>query len=174
MPLLRLIYLLTALFPHSDTWERITTDQISFLFPNHPQKLERLINNIPSTIYQTKDLACVLGIVCSDISAMGISITPENISPLYEEFKAGSLMLETAQLKKEITIPSDSVFIKEIEYTIMKDNHEMTYFKRFIFKNKYIFQISIGGRSRHRDIIETKKEIFFNSISFPSSKQSMK
>lgn len=45
----------------------------------------------------------------------------------------------------------------------------MTYFKRFIFKNKYIFQISIGGRSRHRDIIEAEKDIFFNSISFPSS-----
>ncbi|NCE72236.1 hypothetical protein [Odoribacter sp. Z80] len=169
MPLLRLLFLLTAFFPGSIPWERITTDQISFLFPNHPQKLEKLINNIPSTIYQTKDLTCVLGVVCSDISVTGISITPENIPPLYEEFKKGSLLRETAKLKNETNIPSDSIFIKEIEYTIIKENHEMTYFKRFIFKNKYIFQISIGGRSRHRDIIEAEKDIFFNSISFPSS-----
>ena len=111
MPLLRLLFLLTAFFPGSIPWERITTDQISFLFPNHPQKLEKLINNIPSTIYQTKDLTCVLGVVCSDISVTGISITPENIPLLYEEFKKGSLLRETAKLKNETNIPLSLIHI---------------------------------------------------------------
>ena len=58
------------------------------------------------------------------------------------------------------------MLIKEIEYTILKDKYEMTYFKRFIFRENYIYQISIGGRTRHQDIILEEKEIFFNSITF--------
>lgn len=58
------------------------------------------------------------------------------------------------------------MLIKEIEYTILKDKYEMTYFKRFIFRENYIYQISIGGRTRHQDVILKEKEIFFNSITF--------
>ena len=71
-------------------------------------------------------------------------------------------------IKRENTVPYENMLIKEIEYTIIKDNYEMTYFKRFIFRENYIYQISIGGRTRHSEILKQEKEIFFNSVSFPS------
>lgn len=77
------------------------------------------------------------------------------------------MSLKTAILKKENTVPCEGMLIKEIEYSVMKDKFEMTYFKRFIFRENYIYQISIGGRTRHLDMIEKEKEIFFNSVSFP-------
>lgn len=173
MIFLKLFLLLAALSGNNTSWQRIHTDQqIVFSFPNYPQKLERLVNGIPSVIYQTKDLVCVAGVVCSDLSAKKIQMTPEYAQSLYEELKKGTLQLETAILKKETTVPYENLLIKEIEYSIIKDNYEMTYFKRFIFRENYIYQISIGGRTRHMDMIQKEKEIFFNSISFPDKETS--
>ncbi|MEI3155239.1 MAG: hypothetical protein V8S95_09165 [Odoribacter sp.] len=124
------------------------------------------MNGIPSTIYQTKDLTCVAGVVCSDMSSKKITLTGETVQAIYEELKSGSLASEKGKLKQEITVPYENMLIKEIEYTILKDKYEMTYFKRFIFRENYIYQISIGGRTRHQDVILKEKEIFFNSITF--------
>lgn len=156
-----------ALFPADNKWQRITTNQeISFLFPNHAQKLERITDDIPSTIYQTKDLTCVFGIVCSDFSKKDIDFNTENTSLLYEQLKKGSTSMESAILKSEYTVPYENMLIKEIEYSVMKDNYEMTYFKRFIFRDKMVYQVSIGGRTRHLGEIKKEREIFFNSILF--------
>lgn len=171
----KILFLLTSLLPADTGWQRINTDQgISFLFPNHPQKLEKLINGIPSTIYQTKDLACVAGVVCSNMSAKKVKITTEYAQLLYEELKKGTLSLETASLQEEKTIPYENMLIKEIRYTIIKDNHEMTYFKRFIFRDNYIYQITIGGRTRHWNILVEEKDTFFNSVYFPADKDENK
>lgn len=171
--LFKILFIALTLLPaENNTWQRIkTNEQISFLFPNHPQKLNKLVNGIPSTIYQTKDLTCVAGVVCSDLSAKKIKLTDEIALALYEELKKGSLNIKTAILKNETTVPYDNMLIKEIEYSIIKDNYEMTYFKRFIFRGNYIYQISIGGRSRHMELIKKEREIFFNSISFTSDSQ---
>ena len=91
----------------------------------------------------TKDLTCVFGIVCSDMSSKKIRITSEYAQILYEEHKKGSLSIETAILKEEKTIPYENMIIKEIQYSIYKDKYEMTYIKRFIFRDNYIYQISI-------------------------------
>ena len=72
----------------------------------------------------------------------------------------------TAKLTSEKRIPSKNVEIWEITYTIMKELEEMTYYKRFIFRDNYIYQISIGGRTRHMSVIQNEMETFFNSISF--------
>lgn len=69
-------------------------------------------------------------------------------------------------LKEEKTIPYENMIIKEIQYSIYKDKYEMTYIKRFIFRDNYIYQISIGGRTRHMSVIQNEMETFFNSISF--------
>lgn len=168
MLLLKIIFIAASLIATDGKWQRInTSEQISFSFPNNPQKLQKLVNGIPSTIYQTKDLTCVVGVVCSDLSTKKANITGEYALALYEELKKGSLSLKSTVLKNERTIPYDDMLIKEIEYSIIKDNYEMTYFKRFIFRGNYIYQISIGGRTRHMDIIQEEKEIFFNSILFP-------
>lgn len=171
-----LLLTLATLLPQEDArWQRVKTDdQLSFLFPNHPQTLKRMVNGIPSNIYQTKDLACVFGVVCSDFSSKKIQLNEEYALLIYEELKKGSISMETAILKNEQTVPYGNMLIKEIEYSIIKDNYEMTYFKRFIFRDQYIYQISIGGRSRHRNIIEEERDIFFNSLLFSSSEESEK
>lgn len=170
MILIKITLLFSMLFPNTGKWQRINTEEhISFLFPNQPQKIENTTNGIHSTIYQTKDLTCVFGIVCSDMSSKKINITNEYALSLYEELKKGSLSLETATLKEEKTISFDNMLIKEIRYSIFKDNYDMTYIKRFIFRGNYIYQISIGGRSRHMNTIQEEMETFFNSISFHDS-----
>lgn len=149
------------------SWKRIHTEQqISFLFPNHEQRLEREIDSIVSHIYQTKDQSCVYGVVCSDFSSAIIPLDSNNMYAVYELLKEGSINQETLKLKGERTIPDEQMLIQEIEYTIMKDKYEMTYFKRFIFRGHMAYQISIGGRSRHRDIILKQRDIFFNSVYF--------
>lgn len=172
MLLLKILLITLSLIVPEEKWQRInTTEQISFLFPNSPQKLKKMVNGIPSTIYQTKDLTCVAGVVCSDMSSKKIKLTSEMASALYEELKTGTLNLESAILKKETSVPYENMLIKEIEYSIIKDKYEMTYFKRFIFRDNFIYQISIGGRTRHMDIIKQERETFFNSITFPEKKE---
>lgn len=167
MLLFKILLITLGLAVSAPGWERINTqEKISFLLPNHPQKLKKIVNGIPSTIYQTKDLTCVAGVVCSDMSSKKITLTGETVQAIYEELKTGSLASEKGKLKQEITVPYENMLIKEIEYTILKDKYEMTYFKRFIFRENYIYQISIGGRTRHQDVILKEKEIFFNSITF--------
>lgn len=167
MLLAKILLLFLPLFPAHTNWLRIETEQhISFLFPYRPESLRKTINDIPSYIYQTKNLTTVFGVVCSDFGAKGIKIDNKNVQRLYQELKTGSLSVESAYLKTERTIPYDNMIIKEIEYSIFKDNYEMTYFKRFIFRDNYVYQLTIGGRTRFLDEIEKEKEVFFNSISF--------
>lgn len=159
--------ILFALLPANGKWQRISTNEgVSFLFPNNVQKLKRLTDGIPSTIYQTKDLTCVFGIVCSDFSTKLGELDNKNILQLYEQLRQGSVSMESASLKSERSIPFEGMLVKEIEYTVVKDHYEMTYFKRFIFRDNFVYQISIGGRSRHSDMIKEERDIFFNSITF--------
>lgn len=90
-----------------------------------------------------------------------------NAVALYEQLRNGSVDMESAILKNEQTIPYENMLIKEIEYSIIKDKYEMTYFKRFIFRDKMVYQITIGGKTRLLDILKKEREIFFNSIYFP-------
>ena len=115
MLLIKISLLFSLLLPDSGKWQRIQTPEcISFLFPNTPEKIVNTNNGIRSTIYQTKDLTCVFGIVCSDMSSKKIRITSEYAQILYEELKKGSLSIETAILKEEKTIPYENMIIKEI------------------------------------------------------------
>lgn len=167
MIILKTLLLIMALAPTDAKWQRVTTEQhISFLFPNTSQTFKRETGNVTSTVYQTKDLVCVFGVVCSDFSAQQIDPKSENLASLYEQLRQSSLEIPTAVLKGEQTVPYENMLIKEIEYSIIKDNYEMTYFKRFVFCGQYIYQISIGGRTRHLDKIKEEREIFFNSINF--------
>lgn len=167
MLIIKTLLILFLLLPVESKWQRINTkESISFLFPNNVQKLNRAINDIPSVIYQTKDLVCVLGVVCSDFSKKEIALNNENVLKLYEQLKQGSISMETATLKAEHTVPYENMLIKEIEYSIFKDNYEMTYYKRFIFRNNFVYQLSIGGRTRHLNLIKEEREIFFNSVNF--------
>lgn len=166
MLLIKISLLFSLLLPDSGKWQRIQTPEcISFLFPNTPEKIVNTNNGIRSTIYQTKDLTCVFGIVCSDMSSKKIRITSEYAQILYEELKK-EFIHRNGDPQRRKTIPYENMIIKEIQYSIYKDKYEMTYIKRFIFRDNYIYQISIGGRTRHMSVIQNEMETFFNSISF--------
>ncbi|WP_251621245.1 hypothetical protein [Odoribacter lunatus] len=168
MFILKLLLIFSLFIPDgNELWKRTETEEhISFLFPNAVQSLTQETNGIRSRIYQTKDLTCVFGVVCSDFSNSPLPITDETAPIIYEQMRQASVGMETAILKDEKTVPYDNMLIKEIEYSILKDNYEMTYFKRFIFRDNMVYQLSVGGRSRHREYILKAREIFFNSIQF--------
>lgn len=167
MILLKLLIIALLLPVGEEKWIRVETDQhVSFLFPNTPQKIEKNVDGIPTVIYQTKDLVCVAGIVCSDMTSKNYPPDKATAALLYEEMKKSTLSMGNVTLRNEISVPDENMLIKEIEYTIIKDKNEMTYFKRFIFRNNYIYQITIGARNRFMDMLKTEKEIFFNSITF--------
>lgn len=164
---IKFILMLSLLPPQQGNWQRIQTrNHVNFLFPNHVQHITNYTKGVLSDIYQTKDLACVFGVVCSDFSKQPIEMNQTDALALYEELRNGSVDMETAILKNETTVPFDGMLIKEIEYSIIKDNYEMTYFKRFIFRDKMVYQITIGGRTRLMDILKEEREIFFNSVNF--------
>lgn len=168
MFIIKTLILLIALLPADSRWQKIETDQhISFLFPNSSQMFKRSTNGIPSTVYQTKDLVCTFGVVCSDFSSkLPQTMTSEEALLIYDELKKGSVEIEGYKLKKEINVPFETMLIKEIEYTVTKDKYEMTYFKRFVFRDNFVYQITIGGKNRYMNDILAEKEIFFNSIKF--------
>ena len=62
----------------------------------------------------------------------------------------GTILLE------ERSVAYQKMLGKEIEYTQMVGKHEYTYFKRFFFRGKYIYQIAIGGPSRMKRILLDK------------------
>ncbi|MDE5612759.1 MAG: hypothetical protein K2I90_12175 [Odoribacter sp.] len=167
MLLFKILLALLPFFPQTDNWQRVQTDEkISFLLPNVPQKTKEIIQGIPSSIYVAKDLTCIAGVVCSDLSPKKVQLTEETALLFYEGLKNSTMNIENAMIKRESTVPYENMLIKEIEYTIIKDDYEMTYFKRFIFRENYIYQIVIGGRTRHSEILKKEKDIFFNSVSF--------
>ena len=150
------------------SWQRVEDEKynISFALPNKPEKISRFSGKIPVVVYQTKTSMAVMGIVCSGFEQGGIPINGETVNKLYEEMKAGSLEVETALLKKESTVPFNDLLVKEIEYTVVSNRQEMTYFKRFIFRDGIAYQITIGGRTRHRALLEEMKTTLFNSLNF--------
>ncbi|MGL5681990.1 MAG: hypothetical protein ACRDDZ_02910 [Marinifilaceae bacterium] len=159
---------LTVFGQRANNWQRVEDDKykIAFSAPNKPEKVSRFSGKIPVVVYQTKNNIAVMGIVCSDFAQGGIQITGETTARLYEEMKAGSLEIPTAILKKEQTVPFNDMLVKEIEYTVISNRQEMTYFKRFIFRDGVVFQMTIGGRTRHRAQLEELKGMFFGSLSF--------
>lgn len=80
--------------------------------------------------------------------------------------KKESVALPSANLVSETVIPSKNMEIWEICYTVMKDEHEMTYFKRFIFRDNCMYQLTIGGKTEDLEEIKPQKEKFFNSVRF--------
>lgn len=167
MGILKVLLVALCLVVPDGTWLQVNAPEgISFLFPNTPQKRTEDVNGIPSVIYQTKDLVCVAGIVCSDLSASEIPTDSLAMRQIYEMMKAATLGMETAVLKQETAVPDDSLFIRELEYTLAQGKYEMTYYRRFIFKGRRIYQASIGAQNRYIDLLQKKRETFFNSISF--------
>lgn len=151
----------------SDEWIRVNgPDHLSFLFPNHAQRLKKEIEGAQSWIFQTKNLTCVFGVVCTKLNTEKGTFKDLTVAQLYQQMKKETLTVESAVLKEEKNIPHKDMEIKEICYTITKDKDNMIYYKRFIFRNNCMYQIVIGGKSKLLNEILIQKEKFFHSVSF--------
>ena len=80
--------------------------------------------------------------------------------------KKESDSIPTANLTAEKRIPHEHIDIREISYTIMKDGEEMTYFKRFIFRDNCMYQLTIGGKTEDLEELNSQRDKFFNSVKF--------
>ncbi|WP_421917829.1 hypothetical protein [Marinifilum sp.] len=149
-------------------WEKITSEKskISFSIPDQPFIQNKMLNGISTEVFSFKDAITVFGLVASDLSKLGLDFTYSDPSAYYQEMKEGSLVSRGTILIGESSVAYQKMLGKEIQYTQMVGKHEYTYFKRFFFRGKYIYQITIGGPSRMKKILLNKKNIYFNSIFF--------
>jgi len=162
-----IILSLLMLAPEGEEWTRVRGDhQISFLFPNRGQRFKREVNGILSWIFQTKNATGVFGVVCTRLTKERGQLDSYTLQQLYVRMRKESVAMPTARLKNEKTIPHKNMDIKEICYTILKDDREMTYYKRFIFRDNCMYQITIGAPTASLRELEKQKEKFFNSVQF--------
>ena len=147
MSILKIILIgILCLAPEKDGWVRINGDNyISF---------------------QTKNITCVFGAVCTQLTKEKGVLDEYTINQLYISMKKESVSMPTAKLTGEKRIPDVDMDIREISYTIMKDEEEMTYFKRFIFRDNCMYQLTIGGKTEDLEELESQRDKFFNSVKF--------
>ncbi|MCT4602754.1 MAG: hypothetical protein N4A59_07645 [Marinifilum sp.] len=151
-----------------EEWKKIESEKskIRFTIPDQPIVQSKELNGISIEVFSFKDAVTVFGLVASDFSGVGLNFTYSDPTEYYEEMKEGSLVTGSAILLGERSVAYQKMLGKEIEYTQMVGKHEYTYFKRFFFRGKYIYQIAIGGPSRMKRILLDKKNLYFNSIEF--------
>ncbi|WP_321280069.1 hypothetical protein [Marinifilum fragile] len=151
-----------------EEWKKIESEKskIRFSIPDQPIVHNKDLNGISIEVFSYKDAVTVFGIVASDFSKVGIDFSYSDPSEYYEEMKEGSLVSSGTILLEERSVAYQKMLGKEIEYTQMVGKHEYTYFKRFFFRGKYIYQIAIGGPSRMKRILLDKKNLYFNSVEF--------
>ena len=172
MAIIKLFLIGLMLFaPQKETWVLIHGDSyVTFLFPNQGERLKKDVNKTRSWIFQTKDSACVYGVVCTQLTKQKGVLDAYTVNQLYLALKKESVAMPTAKLREEKRIPAKNMEIREIRYTILKDKREMTYHKRFIFRDNCMYQITIGALSAQRDTLEKRKNKFFNSVKFADPK----
>lgn len=165
-----LIIFLSSVISVSAQSDWITTEsqksKISFRLPDRPIFQEKELNGITIEVYSYKDVANVYGIVASDLTAVGMDFTYSDPTEYYNEMKEGSLVTGNAILILERSVAYKKMLGKEIVYTQLVGKHEYTYYKRFFFRGKYVYQIAIGGPSRMKQVLLDKKDLFFNTIKF--------
>ena len=149
-------------------WVKVTSEKngLSFQFPEKPIAQKKDLNGIQIEVYGYKDAATVYGVVASDFSKVGIDFSKVDPSDYYKEMKEGSLLSGNAILVSERAVPYKRMLGKEIEYTQLVGNLEYTYYKRFFFRGKFVYQIAIGGPSRLKQLLVDKKNFYFNTFEF--------
>ncbi len=139
---------------------------ISFDMPEKPFVQRKELNGITVEVFSYKDAVTVFGVVASNFSGVGLDFTHSDPTEYYNEMKEGSLVRGSTVLISENSVAFKRMLGKEIVYTQMVGKHEYTYFKRFFFRGKFIYQIAIGGPSRMKQLLIDKKNLFFSSIDF--------
>jgi hypothetical protein len=140
--------------------------KISFELPENPIVQNKELNGIKIEVFSYKDAATVYGVVASDFSGVGLDFTYSDPTEYYQEMKEGSLLTDNAVLISETSVAYQKMLGKEIVYTVLVREHEYTYYKRFFFRGKFIYQIAIGGPSRMKQFLNDKRNLFFNTVEF--------
>lgn len=168
MSILKFILIgLIAFTQQKEEWVKIKGDyQITFLFPSRGERLKKDVNNIRSWIYQTKNATCVFGVVCTQLTKEKGVLDAYTLNQLYIAMRKELIAMPTAKVLSEKRIPSKNTEIWEINYTVEKDKEEMTYFKRFIFRDNCMYQVSIGAKTQDMEELEPQMRKFFNSVVF--------
>jgi hypothetical protein len=161
-----LLCLSTLLFAQEKKWieHKSEVSKISFKMPNELHVYNKENNGIKTTIFQAKDLTCMYGVVASFFGKQDFTHQP--IDEIYKEMKEGSLLEDAAIFVSEQTCVYQRMLVKEMKYTTLHKGMEYTYYKRFIFRGSFIYQISISAATRHTQELEAQKEIYFNSFTF--------
>ena len=149
-------------------WVRTTSEKskISFELPETPNLRNQELNGITSEVFSHRDAANIYGVVASDFSGLDLDFDHSDPTEYYNQMKEGSLLSKGTKLISEQGVSYQKMIGKEIMYTMMIKNLEYTYFKRFFFRGKFIYQIAIGGPTRMKQVLLDKKQIFFKSIQF--------
>jgi len=149
-------------------WEKTKSEKskISFELPETPYIRNQELNGIKSEVFSFRDAANIYGIVASDFSDIDVDFNHTDPSEYYKQMKEGSLLSSDAILVSEQSVSYQRMLGKEIIYTMLVGKHEYTYIKRFFFRGHFIYQITIGGPTRMKQLLLDKKQIFFNSIQF--------
>ena len=157
MSILKIILIgILCLAPEKDGWVRINGDNyISFSFPSRGERFKKEVNNMRSWIFQTKNITCVFGAVCTQLTKEKGVLDEYTINQLYISMKKESVSMPTAKLTGEKRIPDVDI-----------DEEEMTYFKRFIFRDNCMYQLTIGGKTEDLEELESQRDKFFNSVKF--------
>lgn len=151
----------------SDEWIRVKgPDHLSFLFPNHAQRLKKEIEGAQSWIFQTKNLTCVFRRRMYEIEYGKRDIQRPYRNAIVPTNEKRDPTMEIGRPERRKNIPHKDMEIKEICYTITERQGNMIYYKRFIFRNNCMYQIVIGGKSKLLNEILIQKEKFFHSVSF--------
>jgi hypothetical protein len=140
--------------------------KISFELPESPFVQESELNGIKVEVFSYKDAVTVFGVVASNFSDIGLDFTYSDPSEYYEQMKEASLVTGDAVLTSEQSVAYQRMLGKEIVYTQLVGKHEYTYYKRFFFRKKFIYQIAIGGPTRMKQFLVDKKNLFFNTVDF--------
>jgi len=149
-------------------WVKTHSEKSKFSFdlPDTPNLRNEELNGIKIEVFSHRDAAHVYGIVASDFSGVGVDFNHSDPTDYYQQMKEGSLVSSDALLISEQGIAYQKMIGKEIVYTMLVGKHEFTYYKRFFFRDHFIYQFTIGGPSRMKQVLLDKKMIFFNSIQF--------
>ncbi len=149
-------------------WTKTKSEKskISFELPETPYIRNQQLNGIKSEVFSFRDVANIYGIVASDFSGIDVDFNHTDPSEYYKQMKEGSLLSSDAILVSEQSVSYQRMLGKEIIYTMLVGKHEYTYIKRFFFRGNFIYQITIGGPTRMKQLLLDKKQIFFNSIQF--------
>lgn len=77
-----------CLAPEKDGWVRINGDNyISFSFPSRGERFKKEVNNMRSWIFQTKNITCVFGVVCTQLTKEKGVLDEYTINQLYISMK---------------------------------------------------------------------------------------